>query len=274
MLPLVDRFAVGRWPARTWATDVLPGKRGFWMSSSRGAQAFGFPHRFAQNLMVASPEQVQALLSDGRDLWAVGRWELVHMDRRGRLRRAHTRTGIRDATLFRGSLWFISEQGLHKLDSRSMTDTLVLERAGLTRLVAGNRAMWAVMDGIPVQVIGGMSRPFLRASAVEDLSVAGDFVCLGTRDGLEIMFPDGEVVDVLGEADAREVISAVSADGAGACWFASASGKVGRTGAADQVRTRMLPVEPDVSIHRIVPDGDWLWVLTDQGTWRVHIEKP
>ena len=79
---------------------------------------------------------------------------------------------------------------------------------------------------------------------------------------------------MLGDADARETVSAVSADGAGACWFAAASGKVGRTGAADQVRTRTLPVESDVGIHRIVPDGDWAWVLTDQGTWRVHIAKP
>ena len=196
------------------------------------------------------------------------------MDRRGRLQRGHTRTAIRDATLFRGELWFISERGLHRLDSRTMSSTLVVERSGFTRLVAGKRAMWAVMDGIPLQIIGSMTRPFLRASAVEDLSVAGDFVCLGTRDGLEVMFPDGEVIDVLGDADAREVVSAVSADGAGACWFVSASGKVGRTGTADEVRTRTLPVESDVSIHRIVPDGDWAWILTDQGTWRVHIEKP
>jgi ligand-binding sensor domain-containing protein len=131
--------------------------------------------------------------------------------------------------------------------------------------------MWAVVDGIPVSVIGGTTRPFMRASAVLDLDPSGDVVCLGTSDGLEIMFPDGEVIDVLGQVDAREEVSAVSADGSGGCWFATAAGKVGRTGADDQHRTRILPLESDAEIHRLVPDGDWAWVLTNQGTWRVHI---
>jgi len=274
MLPIVRRFDVGVWPARSPTAAVLPAKHGFWVVDDRGVRRFGLPHRYAQNLEVAGPEQMRTLLSDAKTVWAVGRWQIVRMDRRGRLRSGHTRVGIRDATLFRGNLWFISEQGLHKWDARNMTASLVLERPGFTRLVAGSRSMWGVMDGIPVQVIGGMSRPFLRASAVEDLSVAGDFVCLGTRDGLEMMFPDGEVVDVLGESDAREVISAVAADGAGACWFASATGKVGRTGTADQVRLREIPIETDAEVYRIVPDGDWAWILTNQGTWRVHIEKP
>jgi ligand-binding sensor domain-containing protein len=274
MQPIVRRFDVGRWPARAPVADVLPTLKGFWMADDRGVHRFGVPHRYAQNMDVAAPEQMRALLEDGRVLWAVGRWEIVRMDRRGRLRRAQSRVAIRDATWFRGSIWFISEYGLHRLAPDDMSASLVLERAGFTRLVAGKRSMWAVVDGIPVAVVGGTTRPFMRASAVLDLAPAGDVVCLGTADGLEVMFPDGEVVDVLGESDAREMVSAVASDGPGACWFATSTGKVGRTGADDQVRMRTLPLESDAEIHRLVPDGDWAWILTNQGTWRVHIGSP
>jgi len=274
MQPIVRRMDVGRWPARSPVADLLPTKNGFWVADGRGVHRFGVPHRYAQNMEVAGPEQMRTILEDGRVLWAVGRWQIVRMDRRGRLRRAQSRVAIRDATLFRGDVWFISEYGLHRVRPGEMTPSLVVERAGFTRIVAGSRSMWAVADGIPMAVIGGTTRPFMRASAVLDLAPAGDVVCLGTADGLEVMFPDGDVIDVLGETDAREVVSAVAATESGACWFATATGTVGRTGTDDALRTRTLPLESDAEVHRLVPDGDWAWVLTNQGTWRVHIGAP
>ena len=67
------------------------------------------------------------------------------------------------------------------------------------------------------------------------------------------------------------VVPAVAHDGSGGCWYATDAGKVGRIGADDSHKSLSLEGGEVGWPDRIVPDGDWAWVVTRKGTHRVWL---
>ncbi len=102
------------------------------------------------------------------------------------------------------------------------------------------------------------------------MSSDGDMVCVGTLNGLErLMVEDGTVSDLLDDRDDGVAMPAVAHDGAGGCWFAAEDGTVGRILADGRLLHSQLP--DDAWPTALIPDGDFAWVLTERGSWRVSL---
>jgi ligand-binding sensor domain-containing protein len=259
-----------RWPADEDVGDLLVTRRGLWAAGKRGVWTLGRPHRHAENLVVAGRAGVVALAQGGGHIWAVGA-RVTRMDRRGRLASTPLRFRPTDAAWSEGSLWISSATGLHRMDPVSMRMDPVLPLAGVTRVLAGHSGIWAVADGIPVRLEGRTPRVFMRARRVRDIAPMVDAVCLGTESGVERLLADGSVVVPAGDSLTGVVVPAVAHDGSGGCWYATDAGKVGRIGADDSHKSLSLEGGEVGWPDRIVPDGDWAWVVTRKGTHRVWL---
>ncbi len=271
--PRVERQPLAHWPVTEAVEVVLPVKRGVWVGGSRGVWALGKPHRSVHNLTVAGPQQTRVLVEGGGYTWAIGQ-RVVRMDRRGRLAALSLRERVLSAAWSRESLWLGTGEGIQRLDPVQMTVEPWVKLDGVTRLVPTERGFWALAEGTPVLVIGRISRPYMMQRVVHDLAQVGDGVCLATDGGLVVLFPDGDQLDPLGEGGSGLHVSAVSASDDGGCWYASSTGRVGRISAADAHVKRQLPLTEGTEVRRIVADGDWAWVVTQRGTWRVWLPAP
>jgi len=196
------------------------------------------------------------------------------MDRRGRLAARDLRDRVLSAAWARDGLWLGTGDGIRRLDPVQLTVEPWVDLAGVTRLIPTERGFWALAEGTPVLVIGRISRPYMMQRVVHDLARVGDGVCLATDGGLVVLFPDGDQLDPLGDADAGLRVAAVSASDDGGCWYASVTGQVGRISASDAHVKRQLPLTEGTEVLRIVSDGDWAWVVTRRGTWRVWLPAP
>jgi hypothetical protein len=62
---------------------------------------------------------------------------------------------------------------------------------------------------------------------------------------------------------------AVAADGSGGCWFAAEDGTAGRILADGRILHTQLP--DDAWPTAMIADGDFAWVLTERGSWRIWL---
>ena len=270
----VSRLPLSPWPAQTAAAALWPHPKGAFLGGPEGVRALGRPHPSASNLVVGAPRDVVAFVEDPTGLWAIGQ-RAVHLSQGGALDQVHLPERPTDALRHRAALWFTSDAGLWRLSPETRQAERVASLPSATRLAAGPQGVWVLSAGVVYRVVGGVSRPYMRARPALDLAVAPDGVWLGTEDGLERLVLGGDdpgaALDVLGEADAGVRISAVAADGAGGCWFAGADGSVGRVLGDGRVVVAHLPGPDPVEPTAVVPDGDAAWVLTPVGTWRIDL---
>jgi ligand-binding sensor domain-containing protein len=271
MAPRVTATPVVRWPVGAQVSALLPTKQGLWVGGLRGVWSLGRPHKAVANLTVASPQQTRAVVEGGGFIWAIGE-RIVRMDKRGRLATVVLRQRVLSATWARGALWLGTGDGILRLHPETLALDPFVALGGVTHLWPIERGFWALSEGVPTRIIGRIARPYLVSHPVRDLAPMGGGVCLATDDGLAILFPDGEVLDPLGHTDQGMVVVAVAGDGVGGCWYLSRTGRVGRVSAADEHTSRQLPLEGDARAQRIFADGDWAWVVTDQGTWRIWLK--
>jgi hypothetical protein len=233
----------------------------------------GRPHRSTANLTVAGPRQARAIVEGGGYTWAIGE-RIVRMDKRGRLAAIALRERVRAAAWARDALWLGTPDGIRRLDPDALTIEPWLALPGVQRLWATDRGFWALADDVPTLIVGRIPRPFLISTAVHDLAPLGAGVCLATDDGVLHLFPDGDVIDPLGDVDEGVHVDAVASDGAGGCWYASIDGRVGRIAADDAHAWAQLPFRDTVEVREIVADGDWAWVVTEEGTYRIWVPAP
>jgi len=269
-LAQVEVLPLTRWPADEDADDLLEAGRGLWAAGERGVWTLGRPHRWAENLVTSSPRAVVAVVQGGGRTWAVGD-RVVSMDRRGSLASVPLRFRATDAAWSQGALWIGSAVGLHRLDP----ETLVLDAPvlldGVRRMVGQDDGLWVAADGLPVHVVGRVTRPYLQAHPVHDLAPLDQSVCLGTDSGVELLFPSGDVTAPLGERRSGVRVTAVAHDGRGGCWYATEAGTVGRIGTDGGHASMVLPTGEVGRPSRVIPDEDWAWVVTRYGTWRVWL---
>ncbi|RME25771.1 MAG: hypothetical protein D6798_08185 [Deltaproteobacteria bacterium] len=278
--PQVTVAPVAAWPADRDTTALLVRRRGMWVAGPGGVTRLGRPHRDADDLVVAAPQPVVALLDDERGgAWAIGS-AAVHLDRRGDLSVVELPAAAAAAARGPGGLWLAMAERLWWLPDGARRPVAVRPLTGVTALVADGTDLWAVADRRVVRVAPGAERPFLRTRPV--LSLAIDpadpgRVFVGTEDGLEglvVAGPDeGEVIDLLADRDRGVAVPAVAADGRGGAWFATVAGTVGRLDADGTVRLATLP-GPDPPPPRglvVDEDGDGAWLLSERGLWRVRL---
>ena len=270
----VSRLPLSPWPAQTAAAALWLHPKGAFLGGPEGVRAIGRPHPSAADLVVGAPRDVVAFVEGPTGLWAIGQ-RAVHLSQGGALDQVHLPERPTDALRHRDALWFTSDAGLWRLSPETRQAERVASLPSATRLAAGPHGVWVLSAGVVYRVVGGVSRPYMRARPALDLAVAPDGVWLGTEDGLERLVLGGDdpgaALDVLGEADAGVRISAVAADGAGGCWFAGADGSVGRVLGDGRVVVAHLPGPDPAEPTAVVPDGDAAWVLTPVGTWRVDL---
>lgn len=276
----VATVPMARWPADRAVDLLLPMGRGLWLAGPSGMTGLGRPHRASDDLVVAAPLPLVALLDDkAGGAWAIGN-RAVHLDRRGDLSGVTLPGRPTAAAVYDGGLWLAIDDQLWRLADGAERAAPVLSLPSVTRMVAGTEALWAVAGRRVVRVQPGTPRPFLQTHPVLDLApdpVDPDRVWVGSQDGLERLTtrgPDeGAVEDVLGDDDRGVLVPAVAADGHGGCWFAAADGTVGRVLADGTRRWLVLPGQDPPWPEGIVVDDDGraAWVLTDGGPWYVRL---
>ena len=60
-----------------------------------------------------------------------------------------------------------------------------------------------------------------------------------------------------------------AADGSGGCWFAAEDGTAGRVLSDGRILHTQLP--DDAWPTALIADGDFAWVLTERGSWRIWL---
>jgi hypothetical protein len=262
-------------PAGALARDLLIGEDGAWVAGPDGVRIVGRPHPQGGDLVVGAGPEVVALVQADGAVWAVGR-RAVRLDAFGRLHHVPVPLHVVDAAFAGGTLWAGGPEGLLRYDNEGDRLRLALALPGIQRVRPGIDGPWVISRGAVFQVVSDRARPYLQTGVALDLSAGNESVWVGTTNGLERLRLDaghvGEVVDVLGEADANTAVPAVAADGEGGCWFATERGGVGRVTAAGEQGEMLLPGPDHARPTRIVPDGpDAAFVLTEAGIWRVGL---
>ncbi len=278
--PRVAAAPVTAWPADRDTTALLLRDRGLWLAGPDGVTRLGRPHRAADDLVVAAPQPVVALLDDDHGgAWAIGP-TAVHLDRHGDLSVVELPAPPTAATRGRGGLWLAMSDLLWWLPDGSRRPVAVQPLRDATVLETAGPSLWAISSDRVLRAAPGVSRPFLQTHPALSLAVDPTDptrVWVGTEDGLELLRasgPDeGEVVDLLAELDRGVAVPAVAADGHGGAWFAAVDGTVGRLLADGELRLVTLPgADPPVPRGLVVDDdGDAAWLLSDRGLWRARL---
>ena len=265
---------LSRWPADQGADALLLREDGAFVGGDTGVWSVGTPHEDAADLIVAADPPVVSLLAEGDDVWAIGR-SAVRLNADGDLHRVALTRRPTAAAAWAGTVWVGDERGLFRYEKQNDRFVKMVDLPDITTLSADEHALWAATkSGTVFRVVFGAVRTFAQTNHALSLSSDGERVCVGTLDGLErLTVEDGSVEDLLERADEGVAMSAVATDGAGGCWFAAEDGTAGRVLADGTILYSSLP--DDAWPVSVVPDGnDDAWVLTEQGSWRIHLPMP
>ncbi len=271
--PVVDVAERSRWPAMMSVRDLAATDAGIWVVGNGGLTVAGAPHRFSRNLQVAAGANVTAVaVGDAGDVWAVGD-RVLHLDRAGVLSAWWAPAPLTVGAFQPGVGLFVGgPDGLWRLDSHRGRFVLVPGIREVSSMAASAVGLWVSSGANLFRVMGGTVRPFFETPQPLSVSAVGSDVWVGSVSGLlrlQVTEGDIEVVDVLGDADLGVAVPAVAGVHDGV-WFAAEDGTIGRV-AGQRWGGVALDVADAPTPTKIVPDGDFAWVGTEQGVYRVFL---
>ena len=222
--------------------------------------------------------------------------DILFWDANENIQKISTKKNIIDAQIWKNKIWIQHNSGIQvyntlwsddkKLSSIELEAEYPLSNniSTLSNILSiGLNALWTVSKEknqqylVELQYTGdnieSTKHKVPPNTTITSVASSGLTVCLGTKDGVMRYWKTRENgwEDVLGDQDEGVEISAVAADIQQGCWASGIDGSIMRIDKDGNMRILRL-AEPDPPrVWKIIPDGNFAWILTEKGTWYVEI---